>query len=398
MKTGSGFEKDIKQQNFLVKSGSCPRVAMVYSACHRSGGVERVLVETANHLARHGFSPTVYASRYGSSEDLDSRVERRKVALGGLPLGLGLPLFQRQVSRKIADAGHDVIAGFGVQAPAGSVLWVQSVHAAWWEQCMHRRKGRMRWMQRANPFHRVILGMEKAMFAGRRYRRLVALTDKVRDDLGRFYGVPSRDVDILPNGYSPAEFNLGLRDRFRMQIRARLGIPADAWVVLFVANEWERKGLQPLMEALFRWRKQAVHLVVAGRLPEKRMQQLELRYGLKGRCHFVGGREPVNTWFGIADAFALPTLYEAWGMVIVEALASGLPVLTSACAGAAVAVRHTYNGILLQDPSSASEILAGLLRLRRCIRTSPEQISESVSQYEWPRLLARYEEIIGRAL
>jgi UDP-glucose:(heptosyl)LPS alpha-1,3-glucosyltransferase len=253
-------------------------------------------------------------------------------------------------------------------------------------------------MQLANPFHRVILGMERAMFAERRYRRVVALTNKVRDDLGRFYGVPSADVDILPNGYSPAEFNLGLRDRFRMQIRKRLGIPADAWVVLFVANEWERKGLQPLMEALCRWRKQAVHLVAAGRLPEKRMKQLELRYGLKGRFHFVGGREPVNTWFGMADAFALPTLYEAWGMVIVEALASGLPVLTSVSAGAAVAVRHTHNGILLQDPASASEILAGLLRLRRCIQTSPEQISASVSEYEWSRLLGRYEEIIWRAI
>jgi UDP-glucose:(heptosyl)LPS alpha-1,3-glucosyltransferase len=173
-----------------------------------------------------------------------------------------------------------------------------------------------------------------------------------------------------------------------------LRIPSDAWVILFVANEWERKGLMPLLEALRRWRKPDVHLVAAGRLPKRRLACLAAKAGLSEQFHCVGSDEPVNTWFGIADAFVLPTHYEAWGMVIIEALASGLPVLTSATAGAAVAIRSRLNGILLEDPSSVSEILSGLVRLRRCVPPDARVISDSVAPYEWSRLLMRYEEIL----
>jgi UDP-glucose:(heptosyl)LPS alpha-1,3-glucosyltransferase len=372
---------------------SC-RVALVYTACHRRGGVERVVVESANHLAGSGCSTTVLASRFGDAGDLDARVTRDFVSGGRLPLGFGLSRFQHAVSERLGESNFDVIGGFGVQSPPGSVVWVQSVHAAWWEQCRKRRRGWTRWVQQANPFHRIVLRLEHQMFRERRYRRLVALTPAVQRDLENFYGVPAADVEVLPNGYREAEFHVGLKDRFREEVRRRLSIPPDAWVLLFVANEWERKGLLPLLEALRRWRKPDVHLVAAGRLPKHRLTCIASKFGLGDRFHCVGSREPVNTWFGMADAFVLPTHYEAWGMVIIEALASGLPVLTSATAGAAVAIQSRINGIVLEDPSSTSEILSGLVRLRRCILSDAQTISDSAKPYEWSRLLSRYEQIL----
>lgn len=379
------------------RSPSEMRLALVYTACHRRGGVERVVVESANHLADSGYLTTVMASRFGDPGDLDARIQCRKVAGGRLPLGLGLRWFQRSVSDRLAAEPFDVVAGFGVQSPPGSVLWVQSVHAAWWDQCRKRRRGWTRWIQQINPFHRIVLRMEQQMFRERRYRKVVALTPAVQRDLETFYGVPAADVEVLPNGYRASEFNVGLKDRFRDEMRRRLRIPADAWVILFVANEWERKGLLPLLEALRRWRKKEVHLVAAGRLPVRRLNYLAAKAGLGDRFHCVGCRLPVNTWFGMADAFVLPTHYEAWGMVIIEALASGLPVLTSASAGAAVAIQSRINGIVLEDPSSSSEILSGLVRLRRCILSDAQTISDSAEPYEWSRLLSRYEQILRSA-
>ena len=122
------------------------------------------------------------------------------------------------------------------------------------------------------------------------------------------------------------------------------------------------------------------------------------RLGLSGRVHFVGGGEGVNRWFGAADAFALPTLYEAWGMVIVEALACGLPVLASACASAAVAVRDGVTGLLLDNPQSASEVRARLIRLRDDQYPPPPLIAESVVGYRWERVLESYEQILEGAL
>jgi UDP-glucose:(heptosyl)LPS alpha-1,3-glucosyltransferase len=240
--------------------------------------------------------------------------------------------------------------------------------------------------------------MERRMFGGRNYRRLIALTSEVKADLERFYGVPSEDVEVLPNGFSAAEFHPGVSNLFREATRQRLRIDPGAWVVLFVANEWERKGLIPLMEALGSWNQPDVHLIVAGRLPEQRLRMQAETSGLSGRVHFVGGGEAVNRWFGAADAFALPTLYEAWGMVIVEALACGLPVLTSACAGAAVAVRDGVTGLLLDNPQSVSEVRAGLMRLRENQHPQPSLIAESVAGYRWERVLGAYEQILEGAL
>jgi len=245
-----------------------------------------------------------------------------------------------------------------------------------------------------NPFHRIVLSMEDEFFRRHRFRRLIALTTDVRDDLGRFYGVEPGEVDVLPNGFGAAEFNVRLREMHRWSLRRMLRIPEEAWVVLFVANEWERKGLLPLLEAMASLKEKSAHIVVAGRLPKACIEKRASKLGLQGRVHVVGPTGHVNRWFGVADVFALPTVYEAWGMVIVEALASGLPVLTSRSAGAAVAVREGLSGYLLEAPSDVREIAAGLQKLRSGVAWNAGRISASVSEYEWAKVFGRYERIL----
>jgi UDP-glucose:(heptosyl)LPS alpha-1,3-glucosyltransferase len=96
----------------------------------------------------------------------------------------------------------------------------------------------------------------------------------------------------------------------------------------------------------------------------------------------------------MADAFVLPTFYEAWGMVIIEAMASGLPVLTSRNAGAAEAVKVGFNGWLLDDPADPNEVMRGCLRLRAGLECGAEAISASVDAYQWGRIFERYEAVL----
>ncbi|RFC44154.1 MAG: 3-glucosyltransferase [Verrucomicrobia bacterium] len=316
--------------------------------------------------------------------------------LGGISLPLGIGLQQeKKRTQKIVDSRHwDVVAGFGVQAPQDSVVWVQSVHAAWWERARSSRKGWRRLLQGLNPFHRIVLGMEEDFFRQRRFRRLIALTPDVRADLQRYYGVEPGVVDVLPNGFGATEFHTGLQGLHRSTLRHLLRIPEEAWVVLFVANEWERKGLLPLLEAMALFKEKGAHMVVAGCLPRAFIENHAARLGLQGRVHVVGPTGRVNRWFGIADAFALPTAYEAWGMVIIEALAAGLPALTTRSAGAAVAIREGCSGYLLEDPFDVREISVGLQKLRRGVEWKAKEISESVSEYEWAKILQVYERIL----
>jgi UDP-glucose:(heptosyl)LPS alpha-1,3-glucosyltransferase len=199
---------------------------------------------------------------------------------------------------------------------------------------------------------------------------------------------------VLANGFSSNEFNLELRRIHRRVLRRRLGIPEEAWVVLFVANEWERKGLMPLLEAVALLRDRRVHVVAAGRLPAAMVLGRSQKLGIADRVHVVGPSGGVNRWFGMADVFALPTVYEAWGMVIIEALASGLPVLTSRCSGASVAVQEALNGVLLENPVDIQEIRRGFESLRKGVAWEPAKIRASVAEFEWDKILERYERIL----
>lgn len=369
------------------------RLALCYSDCHRRGGVERVLSEAASHLSR-SCDVTVIARSFSERGNPGETVKRQCLGGARFPFGLDLPRVRRRTESLIRSKQWDVWAGFGVQAPEGSVVWVQSVHAAWWEETRLRRTGWRRFVQGVNPFHKVVLRMEEALFRRRRYRRLIALTPRVREDLERFYGVDSSLVDVLPNGFSRGDFNAGLRRTYRRLLRGKLGLPEDAWVVLFVANEWERKGFLPLLEAVERLKDRTVHVVAVGNLPKAFLMRQAEKMGMSGRVHVVGCSEGVQGWFGMADVFALPTVYEAWGMVIVEAMAAGLPVLTSRCAGAAVAVKEAFSGLLLEDPTDLLEIALGLEKLRAGVFWSGAEIAASVSEYEWPAIFARYERIL----
>src|SRR5690606_1102636 len=105
--------------------------------------------------------------------------------------------------------------------------------------------------QRVNPFHGVALRMEESLLRGGRYGRIIALTPQVRDDIIAYYGVPNEDIDVLPNGFSRTEFHPA-QSAERQRVRDSLGVSEGDRVVIFVANELERKGFQLLVQALRR--------------------------------------------------------------------------------------------------------------------------------------------------
>lgn len=371
------------------------KVAVSFPGCHRRGGVERVMVECVNYLATHGHETHAFAGEF------DRTALRPEVICHDVHARSFLPArqvarYQRASAVAIAAVRPDVVGSFGVAAAPGSVVWMQSVHAAWMDVCRRTRTFRERFRQRLNPFHPMILQAEKRMLRGREYRRLIALTPQVRDDLVRFYDVPPGDVDILPNGFSRAEFNPANSRRDREAVRQQLGLPSAATVIVFVANEAERKGLPQLLRAVARLDDPSLYVLAVGRFDAAASARLAASLGLGDRVKFPGASAKVSRYYAAADLFALPTQYEAWGLVIIEAMACGLPVLTSRLAGAAVAVAEGRTGELLDDPRDETEIAAKLAVMLRAGTTSRrEEITASVQTYEWFQVLGRYEQILA---
>jgi len=371
------------------------RVALSFPACHRRGGVERVILESANFLQRRGHEVHVFTSRW-DEQLLEPGITCHRVRTAGRPAPLSVLTFAHQSRRELRQMRPcpDVLGSFGVQSPPGGVLWVQSVHKAWLEASRARRplSGRLR--QRLNPFHPVILALEHYQFAGRRYRKLIALTEQVKADLSRLYGVPDSDVEVIANGFAPAEFNLDRAQQLRDGVRRRLGFAEGERVVVFAANEFERKGFGPLLDATASLNDRSVHLLAVGRLNPTAYAGTIDRMGLSDRVKFTGPTDDVAQYYAAADLFALPTQYEAWGLVIVEAMACGLPVVTSRLAGAAIAVTEGQSGYLLDDPQSVQEIAEKLRLLLGGQHADRQWIAASVAPFSWPNVLPVYERVL----
>jgi UDP-glucose:(heptosyl)LPS alpha-1,3-glucosyltransferase len=170
----------------------------------------------------------------------------------------------------------------------------------------------------------------------------------VRDDILRHYRVPAERLHVIENAIDPAFYRRPDDAEARGRItRTSLGVPGDAPLWLFVGSGFQRKGLDAALYALARPSVRG-HLTVVGRdHRSRRYRRLAARLGVAQRVHFVGRESDVRPYYWAADALIHPALYEPYGLVALEAMAAGLPVLGSRQCGAANAlIRHGENGFL----------------------------------------------------
>jgi UDP-glucose:(heptosyl)LPS alpha-1,3-glucosyltransferase len=165
-------------------------------------------------------------------------------------------------------------------------------------------------------------------------------------------------VRVVYNGADVARFSPALRAQHRPGVRDELGIPAGALVGIHVSHDWRRKGLYPFIHALGLLRSTGdapVHALVVGRGRANRATAAARRHGVADRLHLVGEADP-DRYYGAADFLVLPGYYDPCANVTLEALACGLPVITSASNGAHELLTPGSNGFVIQDYDDAPQI------------------------------------------
>jgi UDP-glucose:(heptosyl)LPS alpha-1,3-glucosyltransferase len=214
-----------------------------------------------------------------------------------------------------------------------------------------------------NPQHRLLLWLERRIFTLRAARHIVAISARGKAEIERLYRTPASSVSVVYNGVDLSRFHPDNRRRWRGQTRETLGIPREAWLIAFVGSGFERKGLGPLMEAVAALQTRDVHLLVAGKGRTDAYRLLEARLGLQGAVTWIAPRPDVERLYAAADAVALPARYEPFGNVHLEALASGIPVLTSSMTGGAEVVTDGVTGAVTAS-LEPSDIARGLRVIR----------------------------------
>ncbi len=337
-----------------------PDVAVVFPTLHRHGGIESVTWDLLEHLARQHDTAFVGSN---SPEGLPAGVRMVTVPGAAEPGPLGLHRRLARTRHVLEALRPGVTVTMGSVVPPGDVLWVPSVHRAWLHAARTVRAGRVSLpaaLRFAMPTHRSLLSLEARYFREASPRRILCTSEREVTDLVRYYRIDPELTTVVPNPFDPTRFNSRFREEARGRACADLGIGDDELALVFIGNEFHRKGLSQLLEALAAAAEPKLTLHIVGRASLAPFRASIRRLGLSSRVHAHGVSTDVSWQLAAADLMVLPTQYEPFGLVIVEALASGVPVLTSRLAGASSAVRHGRTGLILEDPYDVEE-LAGLL-------------------------------------
>jgi UDP-glucose:(heptosyl)LPS alpha-1,3-glucosyltransferase len=298
---------------------------------------------------------------------------------------VAVPLFTLIATwRAYRMRGTKIILSHG-DSLIGDVCVVHAVNRA--SLAEKRRAGYYRWL--LNPSNLWVAWRDRRMLGGGRYRRIVAISERVRKQLKQHYGVRDERIVTIPNGINLSRFDPA-NARSRARMRLSFGVPRDVPLLLFVGSQYRLKGLGFVIRALAEMKTKAVLLVVGGDkvAPYKRLAE---QLGVSDRVIFAGARSDLPRIYPAADLFVLPTLYETFALVCLEAMASGLPVLASPVGGIEDYLIDGDNGFHIRRDSG--DIAAKLDRvlsdpsLRARVR---ERGLATARDYAWDKIARQY--------
>lgn len=257
--------------------------------------------------------------------------------------------FARCVQQAIAGGAYDIVQSHE-RIPGAMVFRAgDGVHAAWLARRAATLSAPARLAQKLSPYHRYVLAAERAMFAHPALRAVICNSHLVRDEIVDYYGVAADKLVVIENGVDLERFHPERAAAHRAALRQSLAIPATAPVFLYVGNGFARKGVPRLLDAFAGMQNKAARLLIVGgdrKLAAAQAQAAKL--GIAERVTFTGPQPEVLAYYGAADAFVLPTLYDPFPNAALEAFACGLPVLTSSGCGAAERISEGRNGYVVE--------------------------------------------------
>jgi UDP-glucose:(heptosyl)LPS alpha-1,3-glucosyltransferase len=319
------------------------RIAFVVHDYHRAGGHSRYVAELAARFATE-HEVHVFANRI--DDDGSSPIHFHKVPAWRANALTTVLSFILPVTFQIGR-GFDIIHSQGFCGLRGNVFTAHICNRAWHRSLQKLEGGAS---VRETIFNAVGTTLEYALYRFARHCEVIAISKRVARDIVEYYHCRA-PIHVIHHGVDLDLFSPATRTRWRSEMRAKYAFAADDMVFLYVGDL--RKGASLCIQALATLKNGRLLLVSRSRT--EAYERLAKGLGVSDRVVFAGPTDHVEKAYAAADAFVLPTPYDAFAMVVSEAMASGLPVIVSKAAGASELIEHGVNGLLLND-TSVSEV------------------------------------------
>lgn len=337
--------------------GLGPRIALVRGRYDPFGGAERFVQNAVAALRDQGAALTIVTRRWPDHDGTALVLDPFYV--GGWWRDWS---FARAVCAELSRRHFDLVQSHERIACCDVYRAGDGVHAEWLAQRSRIQSPAQRLSTRLNPHHRFLLAAERQLFTGERLRAVICNSAMVRDEIRARFSTDPAKLVLIRNAVDTAKFHPGLRAEFRDALRNQVKLPRDANIVAYVGSGFERKGVGALLQALARADSTTCALVVGKDKHAPRYIAQARALGLADRVRFVGAVSDVRPYYAAADSFALPTLYDPFPNAALEAMACGLPVITTTKCGAAEVLREGETGFV-RDAIDIEGLAGAIARL-----------------------------------
>lgn len=383
------------------------RIAVVTPFLDRRHGTERCVIEQLERLSADSETEIhIYAQRVeelhgvtrykpGARPECETRLFWHKVP--GIP---GPHLLQyifwffanatcRWWDAKFRGLKCDLTYSPGINARHADAITVHIVFQAFYRQVISelsfRRTAVKDWPRLIHRrfYYRLIMALESRVYK-RPDVSLAAVSALVAQQLESYF--QRKDVRVIRNGVDAEVFSLTQRVARRADARGEFGLSPADFALLLIGNDWKKKGLDGLLQALsligaLPWR-----LLVVGSDARAPYEKIMRDRNILDRVFFLTPSPDVMQFYAAADAYIGPSLEDAYGLPILEAMACGLPIIASSKAGASEIIQDGTNGIILRDPQDVQELstkIRALVENYDLCSTLGEQASFTAQEHTW---------------
>ncbi|MFA6133864.1 MAG: glycosyltransferase family 4 protein [Phycisphaerae bacterium] len=366
------------------------------------GGAERYTVDLARRLVELGHAVTLAASSFGTAIEgvdflpLDARGRSR---LGRYRR------FLESVREQTRARAYDIVHAMlpvercDLYHPHAGIA-AEEVAAAHMKYRSRLGRTVSRFFNHLNRKRRFFAAVERDMLMRADGPRLLCLSRYIQETARRHYPLDEHRLPVLLNGVDLARFDPQANAAARDELRGRLGLGAEHVAALIIAQNFKLKGVAEAIEAVARVGDERLRLIVVGRPDPSAYRRMAERLGVAGCVVFAGSTDRPADFYQAADFFVLPTRHDSCSLVVLEALAMGLPVISTVCNGACETMVNGTHGFKLDDPADVPALADAMRRLldppsRQTMRQACLDLRGNISQEQHiRRMVAIYEEIV----
>ena len=327
-----------------------------------AGGAESYSVSLANSLAEKGWEVHLFGEKWDGEPE--SAIFHEIMIPKYLPAWLKIIMFALKHKKAVENQGFDIVMGFGntlymnVYQSHGGVHWLSTKRKIYSEKSRIKRTIKQliillsmkQWVR---------AWIESAPFRLNPRPKIVAISQMIQKDMMSFFEVKDSEIEVVYNGVDTSRYSHNLRLKLKGPLRKQLGIPDNETVYLFVSYDLKKKGIIPLVEAASLLKKQGntrFKVVVVGGLPYKALLERIKALNIEDTILFAGPVRSVKEYYAGSDVFVLPTYYDACSLVVIEAMASGLPSITTTANGASGIITDGKDGYIISHPPDSQDL------------------------------------------